>query len=304
MYPAADLLKDCQRLVKDLEKDIRVRAEGDKAISAQYEAARKSGETGITYGAWLSEQVTQAAVAWVLTTVFVRFLEDNRLIDETWISGLASDDRSQSRLREATLNREAYIAEHPDHSDVQYLLHVVREVGRLPACRDLFAEDRNPLFRLSVSADGAKRILAFWREQDRSGTVIRTLATDNLADTRWLGDLYQDLSADARKRFALLQTPDFVEEFILDFTLTPAIQTFGLEGLRCIDPTCGSGHFLLGIFNRMWHAWEQHLGPGVPVKESVRRAMSSIHGIDLNPFAVASSRFRLMIAGLTFPPFS
>ena len=89
-----------------------------------------------------------------------------------------------------------------------------------------------------------------------------------------------------------------VEEFILDYTLTPAIATFGLEGLRGIDPTCGSGHFLLGMFHRLQHAWEQQLGPGVPVKEAVRRAMGSIYGIDLNPFAVAISRFRLMIAGL------
>ncbi len=302
MYDRALLLKDCQRLVTEVEKDIRGRIAGDAELTAQVQqqhaTAIREKQTGATIGAWLGEQVTQAAVAWVLATVFVRFLEDNLLIDESWISGPDDADRTRSRLWAATQNREAYFSEHPDHSDVQYLLHVVREVGRLPACRDLFAEDRNPLFRFSVSADGAKRILAFWREVDRSGAVIRTLVPDTLADTRWLGDLYQDLSVDARKRFALLQTPDFVEEFILDYTLTPAIATFGLEGLRGIDPTCGSGHFLLGMFHRLWYAWEKQLGPAVPVKEAVRRAMSSIYGIDLNPFAVAISRFRLMIAGL------
>ncbi|MCA1676052.1 MAG: hypothetical protein LC799_29055, partial [Actinobacteria bacterium] len=70
-------------------------------------------------------------------------------------------------------------------------------------------------------------------------------------DTRFLGDLYQDLSETARDRFALLQTPEFVEEFILDLTLTPATEEFGLDGLRVIDPTCGSGHFLLGVFHRL-----------------------------------------------------
>lgn len=34
----------------------------------------------------------------------------------------------------------------------------------------------------------------------------------------FLGDLYQDLSEQARKDYALLQTPEFVEEFILDRT--------------------------------------------------------------------------------------
>ena len=52
--------------------------------------------------------------------------------------------------------------------------------------------------------------------------------TDPEWDTRFLGDLYQDLSEAARKKYALLQTPVFVEEFILDRTLDPAIEEFGL----------------------------------------------------------------------------
>lgn len=66
--------------------------------------------------------------------------------------------------------------------------------------------------------------------------------TDPQWDARFLGDLYQDLSAAARKTYALLQTPEFVEEFILDRTLTPAITEFGHDVVKMIDPTCGSGH--------------------------------------------------------------
>ena len=51
--------------------------------------------------------------------------------------------------------------------------------------------------------------------------------TDPDWNTRFLGDLYQDLSEEARKRFALLQTPEFVEEWILSRTLDPAIREFG-----------------------------------------------------------------------------
>ena len=51
--------------------------------------------------------------------------------------------------------------------------------------------------------------------------------TDPRWTRRFLGDLYQDLSEAARKKYALLQTPVFVEEFILDRTLEPAIETFG-----------------------------------------------------------------------------
>ncbi len=55
------------------------------------------------------------------------------------------------------------------------------------------------------------------------------ILTDQDWDTRhFLGDLYQDLSEAARKKYALLQTPEFVEEFILDRTLDPADRRTGL----------------------------------------------------------------------------
>ncbi len=58
-----------------------------------------------------------------------------------------------------------------------------------------------------------------------------------------------------KKTYALLQTPVFVEEFILDRTLEPALAERPLEGFTMIDPTCGSGHFLLGGFAAALERW-------------------------------------------------
>ena len=121
--------------------------------------------------------------------------------------------------------------------------------------------------------------------------------TDPQWDTRFLGDLYQDLSEAARKRYALLQTPEFVEAFILDRTLTPAIREFGFREVRMIDPTCGSGHFLLGGFGRLVDEWVRH-EPARNVRDIAQQALSAVAGVDLNPFAVAISRFRLLVAAL------
>ena len=133
--------------------------------------------------------------------------------------------------------------------------------------------------------------------------------TDSEWSTRFLGDLYQDLSEAARKQYALLQTPEFVEEFILKYTLDPAIEEFGLtpapppghedlpHRLRVIDPACGSGHFLLGAFRKLLAAWEAEK-PGADKWELIREALSSVHGVDKNPFAVAIARFRLMLAAM------
>ena len=116
-------------------------------------------------------------------------------------------------------------------------------------------------------------------------------------DTRFLGDLYQDLSEAARKKYALLQTPEFVEEFILDRTLTPALDEFGLEAVRLIDPTCGSGHFLLGAFRRLFRLWTER-EPATEPAVLAQRALDAVYGVDINPFAVAIARFRLLVAAM------
>lgn len=121
--------------------------------------------------------------------------------------------------------------------------------------------------------------------------------TDPALSTRFLGDLYQDLSEHAKSTYALPQMPQFVEEFILDRTLDPAIETFGLANTTMIDPTCGSGHFLLGGFRRIFEAWRA-AEPGVSSRVHAERALKAVTGVDLNPFAAAIARFRLLVAAL------
>ena len=64
-----------------------------------------------------------------------------------------------------------------------------------------------------------------------------------------------------------------------------------------IDPACGSGHFLLGAFHKLLAAWEAEK-PGADKWELIREALSSVHGVDKNPFAAAIARFRLMLAAM------
>ena len=64
-----------------------------------------------------------------------------------------------------------------------------------------------------------------------------------------------------------------------------------------IDPTCGSGHFVLGAFRRLVRLWGERQ-PGRDVHERVRAALDSVHGVDINPFAVAIARFRLLVAAM------
>ena len=171
-----------------------------------------------------------------------------------------------------------------------------------PGTRDLFGP-HNPIQAIPnwLSPDAAKDELVSGKEKqplfrrvDDDGRLVHDFADDSL-DTRFLGDLYQDLSEAARKKYALLQTPVFIEEFILDRTLAPALEAFGLDEVRLIDPACGSGHFLLGAFARLLGAWHRR-EPATPRRELVRRVLDAVHGVDLNPYAVAIARFRLLVA--------
>lgn len=296
------LLNDLKQQVKAVETDLgrQVKALGDVGarLKAEYDQARKLGRTAATWTSWLDERVTQVAVAWVLGSVFVRFCEDNRLIPEPYLTGPDGDRRELAESR-----YDAYVESDEDPTYRGWLEKAFEELGQGQAGRLLFDKRHNPLYQVPLSHDGARELVEFWRGRDEGGVLVHDF-TDPLNedgtegwDTRFLGDLYQDLSEAARKTYALLQTPEFVEEFILDRTMNPAVREFGYEELKMIDPTCGSGHFVLGAFRRLVRLWGKGQ-PGKDAHERVAAALKSVHGVDVNPFAVAIARFRLLVAAM------
>ncbi len=294
MIDVGRLLADLKKLRKKLEEDLRryhAASAGRAAIDAEWQEARDTRRTADTFETFFGMVVDQAAVHWILGIVFLRFLEDNRLLDRPVVAGPGE------RLEVAKLRMRDWFATRPEDSEAEYLLAVFDEVARLPGLAGLYDPTHNPLFRLPVSGDGAIALLEFFRARDPETGELENDFTDPNWNTRFLGDLYQDLSEEARKRFALLQTPEFVEEWILSRTLDPAIREFGFEEVRMIDPTCGSGHFLLGGFTRLLEEWRQH-APEMPPAAQAQRALDAVAGVDLNPFAVEIARFRLLVAAL------
>jgi hypothetical protein len=294
---AQQLLADLTRLLKRLEDDLRQRIQDVVGLSAilkaEWQAARDADRTAETFESWADQVITQAGVHWLLSCVFLRFIEDNGLVDRPWLSGTPES----GRLAVARDRHEAYFREKPLESDRDYLLASFREAAALPGLHTFFDEAHNPVFRLGLSGDAAMALRLFWQRVDpNTGTLVHDFI-DADWNTRFLGDLYQDLSEATRKRYALLQTPEFVEEFILDRTLTPAIHEVGYREARMIDPTCGSGHFLLGGFRRLVDEWVRH-EPARNPRDIAQRALDAVAGVDLNPFAVAISRFRLLVAAL------
>ncbi|MCF7993508.1 MAG: BREX-2 system adenine-specific DNA-methyltransferase PglX [Chromatiaceae bacterium] len=293
MINRTKLLADLKIQVRDLENDLRGRfathADYRQRLTTDWQAARDAGRTSEAVETWCEAQFTQSAVAWVLACVFVRFCEDNALLDAPLIAG--TDARGQS----AVARQEAFYLEHPTASDNDYLREVFAVVSRLPGLSDVMKVQR-VLLTAPVSADLGKQLVRFFRATDADSGALAHDFADPDWNTRFLGDLYQDLSEAARARYALLQTPAFIESFILDRTLTSALDIYTLEEVDLIDPTCGSGHFLLGAFERLAPLWLRKRPDNANL--ALQEALDRIAGIDLNPYAVAIARFRLLVAAL------
>ncbi len=274
------LLTDLQKLQKTLVTSQIAMARRDPVLGARLARLHAEAEVGGRLDDFVATTVRKSTVLFLLRVVFVRVLEDLDILRPRRIR----DDWGFTAFREVapTLSRRSYFA------------FVFRDLAvDFPA---LFAPgaDEVPL----PDEDGCRALWDLWHHPNRDGEQY--VWNGDGFDSRFLGDLYQDLDKDIRKRFALLQTPHFVESYILDHTLTPALAEFDPQALRAkgqtfrvIDPTCGSGHFLTGTFHRLADYWrDRH---GLSEWAACERALESVWGCDINPHAIDIAEFRLLL---------
>jgi len=295
MIHSSALLADLKAQLRVLQADLKARADDPTtgwgaALQREHAEALRRERTGLSWTAWRDNEVDQAAVAWIVAATFIRLCEDTDLLAGATLDGMpvpvgwiAGPGDRTARARE---NQTAYFRIHTSHHDRDWLQQAFRVLAAQPAGAALVDPKHNPVWTAEISAEAAKGLVSFWRRTDDDETLVHDF-TDPDLDTRFLGDLYQDLSDHAKKTYALLQTPEFVEQFILDRTLTPAIAEFGIDGLKLIDPTCGSGHFLLGAFERLNEHWAAE-APGLDPKQRVREAMTYRAGRQLERIAVTA----------------
>ena len=90
MIHAPRLLTDLTRLLKRLEDDLRARiaAGPDLAASlrAEWQAATDAQRSAEAFESWTEQIITQAGVHWLLSGVFLRFIEDNALVERPWLA--------------------------------------------------------------------------------------------------------------------------------------------------------------------------------------------------------------------------
>lgn len=230
------------------------------------------------FDVWTDLLSRRAAVLWVLKSVYLRVLEDR---------GLLSPGRLLDPEAQQLFERLA-----PHLGETAFLRWVYRDLasarGGLP---ELFSPQ--PAEVALPSDELSRALIRLWRERDADTGATWSFADEHF-EGELMGDLYQELDPVVKDRFALCQTPDFVRGFILDRTLTPAIETFGADEVRLLDPACGSGHFLIDGLKRIVAAtaakhldWEREV--------VVKHALDRVVGIDLNDYACGLARARLVM---------
>ena len=274
------LLKDLQKLEKTVVTSQIEAVRSDPTTTDRMARLHAEAEVGGGLDDFVATAARKSTVLFLLRTVFVRVLEDLGILGLKRIR----DDWGFAAFREVApaLGFRAYFA------------FVFRDLARdFPA---LFSpgEEELPL----PNEDGCRALWNLWHHPNRDGEHY--VWNGDGFDSRFLGDLYQDLDADIRKRYALLQTPHFVEVYILDHAVTPALAEFDPaklraagETFRVLDPACGSGHFLIGAFHRLADYWRDF--HGLTEWEASERALESVWGCDINPHAVEIASFRLLL---------
>lgn len=110
--------------------------------------------------------------------------------------------------------------------------------------------------------------------------------------------IYERFLRPTEKKQGAFYTPRYLAELVLDIALS---DRKSLLGLRFLDPACGSGIFLVGIFNRIAEEWQRenpNASNSQRARELIQILQSNISGIDVNPTACRITAFSLYLAYL------
>ncbi|HEY9876649.1 MAG TPA: N-6 DNA methylase [Candidatus Obscuribacterales bacterium] len=168
--------------------------------------------------------------------------------------------------------------------DARALVRLVAEdVGRLyqePFERNVF----DWLYQTNGMLDTAlQRLILRFNAYDFSGLSEEIL-----------GDIYQAFLPTAkRKRLGEFYTPASIVDWLLEQTI------FSHEDGKLLDPSCGSGSFLVRYVHR---CLEDAKLRGLSQDEVLQELQTNVWGFDLNPFAAFISHFQLMWAMVRFKP--
>ncbi|RCG27205.1 hypothetical protein DQ384_26155 [Sphaerisporangium album] len=240
-------------------------------------------------------EVRPAAVAWVYCTVLVAWAEDHHLIDPF--------------LRTITPELRREVLDRAGGPRGWVAAAINRLAAAHPATRCLLDGRYSALHDHTPTDDACLDLIHWWA--DEAPPLAYEATSGPLSISGWLaGDILQHLR-DPRPHGGgggNAQTPWWIADGILDLTLLPAAAEFTGQTLHTVDPTCGTGHFLVRMIDFLWEwyttgglaARQMKVkgitgGPVYPPAEAIRRILAGVHGCEIDPLTASVARLRCVV---------
>jgi N-6 DNA Methylase len=225
---------------------------------------------------------SEIAYALLGRSIFIRYLEDRGILTKTLVAqitnGLAQDYLTALDSKKVTYELFDYLHQ--------------RFNG------DIFPVDERE--RQVVSEEPHLRLIQrFLQKEDLETGQLSFWPYDfSCVPIELISGIYDTfLSDETRREFGTYNTPLALVDFIVEETL-PLTKT--TPEMTILDPACGSGIFLVRVYQRLIEAWKQR-NPGHPSAPQLTELMKqSIFGVDVQLNAVRIAAFSLCLSILDY----
>ncbi|WP_211299111.1 Eco57I restriction-modification methylase domain-containing protein, partial [Methylovulum psychrotolerans] len=245
------------------------------------------------------------AHALISRAIFIRYLEDRKILTQAYFKGVAGNDVERRNLLATELEKSAVIAE----DKAYFFYQVLQDKAFTYALFDKLAEDfngdlfpRDDLEKEYVEQRHLTLLRGFLLgDTDQQQNLFFWLYDFEIVPIELISHIYEEFyhttkAADS-KGSGSHYTPSALSEFVLSEVLTyERLQT----NPTVLDPACGSGIFLVEAFRRIVRFKMQQAERSLTALELRAVLRDQIRGIELNKNAVDISAFSLYLALLHY----
>ena len=222
----------------------------------------------------------------ILRLIFIRYLIDRGvIIDESYISGLPEEDE----LRKENFNR------------------LIMDRERL-YCFFAYLKERfnGNLFEIHEDEDQVKQEHLDLLSNLFKGTNLATgeqtlfdVYDFSIIPIELISGIYESvIDKKKRKKNAAIYTPTFLVDYILENTVSHYLQNAPAAQCKILDPSCGSGIFLVEAYRRLVE--KEITNETISDQKLIELLEKNIYGIDLDEVALNVAIFSLYVAVLDY----
>ena len=261
----------------------------DRDLLRKLKAAREKLDDATAQPERLAPEILDALLC---RLIFTCYLFDRGVIDTDYLKALGLD--AAAHLRDILRQKNRSKAK----ADLYCLFDQLGEDFN----GDLFSDDLAAESR-KVTTEHLKVLDAFFHGTDVvTGQAAFWPYDFQIIPIETISSIYEHFlkaaDADAKKKAGAFYTPRFLAELVLDTTLS-GVPT--LLDKKYLDPACGSGIFLVGLFHRLADEWKR-ANPNARydrrANELIKILREKLFGVDRNLTACRITAFSLYLAFL------